>query len=124
MSRKITRDLVDAFYAGKAMSRDNTSVAEIDGFVYLILHGSRIARRHGHSVEIRDGGYRSNTTKERLNGVCRPLNVSIFQQNFEWFISRRSDDKPVSMPHGEWIEVSEVSPAQIINRRLAAAGGV
>jgi hypothetical protein len=36
------------------------------------------------ALYISDGGWQSNTTKERLNGLP---NVSVHQKNFQWYLN-------------------------------------
>lgn len=50
----------------------------------LFLHGNAIARRTATGIEISNGGWSSNTTKERLNGLP---NVRIIQKNSQWFLN-------------------------------------
>ena len=44
---------------------------------------------------INDGGWQSNTTKERLNGLP---NVSIHQKDFQWYLNGEAWD-------GEWVYI-------------------
>ena len=87
--RQITSDAVSAFRRGVKFKRDNTSVEVHDDLVLFKLHGNTIARRipsvHGlNSFEICDGGWQSNTTKERLNGL---RGVRIHQKNWVWYLN-------------------------------------
>jgi hypothetical protein len=66
--RKITRQACEAFIARKNFQSGNTST---DGRS-LYLHGNRIASRlNGNSdiFLISDAGWRTPTTRERLNGL-------------------------------------------------------
>ena len=79
--RKVTREISDAFIAGKAKTIGNTST---DG-KKIWLHGNAIARRNENgSIEISSAGWQSNTTKERLNGLLTRLclNKGIHQKNY------------------------------------------
>lgn len=88
--RKITKEAVAAFMAGVTFSKSNTTVerSPLGGVVVLKLHGNSIARYsegdYNNSLEVCDGGWQSNTTKERLNGLP---NVSVNQKNYEWFLN-------------------------------------
>ena len=89
--RKITQNAVDAFIAGRTFNGSNTTVSTahlIDGFnVSMYLHGNLIAERTGSSMRIRDAGWQSNTTKERLNGLLDTLALPrIYQKDFAWYI--------------------------------------
>lgn len=92
--RQITKDAVAAFYAGRDFSRSNTQVFRhvvtdtADGAV-LYLHGNLIAKRCGPAVYVRDAGWQSNTTKERLNGVYagkHGATHAITQRDGVWYL--------------------------------------
>ena len=92
--RKVTEQTVKAFLARKARTVGNTHT---DGEA-LYLHNNLIARWVAKDlIEITDAGWRTVTTKERLNGLLTSLahydgnqwhNLQrISQRNFEWFIN-------------------------------------
>jgi hypothetical protein len=97
--RKIERQMNDAITASKDWRYDNTEVVNEDGVSIVKLYGNKIAEVGDTFIKLYDGGYRSVTTKSRLNAL---LNVhgcgfdGIFQKNFEWFFhdSARSVDVP------------------------------
>lgn len=82
--RKITKDAIEAFYAKKNFKRGNTQVIAGLETVNMYLHGNLIATADPSGIFINDGGYQSNTTKERLNGFP---NVNIHQKNWQWFLN-------------------------------------
>lgn len=86
--RKITADAVRAFEQGKNFKRGNTRVLVTHNgeeySVRLLLHGNLIAERTSNGVFIQDGGWQSNTTKERLNGLS---GVHIHQKDFIWYLN-------------------------------------
>lgn len=82
--RKITQDAVRAFYEKKNFKRGNTQVIAGLETVNMYLHGNLIVRATPQGLWINDGGYQSNTTKERLNGFP---NVNIHQKNWQWFLN-------------------------------------
>ena len=92
MARKITTDAISAFMSARTFNRDNTSVevrpfkAETENSVILKLHGNVIARRlvGSNSIEVCDGNWQTNTTKERLNGLP---GVSVCQRKGVWFLN-------------------------------------
>jgi hypothetical protein len=74
--RKITKQACQAFLLDKKFTRDNTMVRveqdrSVGRVVYMYLFGNAIARKliGAPTFEICDGGWQSNTTKERLNGL-------------------------------------------------------
>jgi hypothetical protein len=97
--RVIERKMNEAITASKDWSLDNTEVINEDGVSIVKLYGNKIAEVGDTWLRIYDGGYRSNTTKSRLNAI---LNVhgcnfdGVFQKKGEWFFhdSARSMDIP------------------------------
>jgi nuclear transport factor 2 (NTF2) superfamily protein len=86
--RKITEEAVKAFFEGRNFKKSNTSVVKSEDEVLFKLHGNVIAIRNSNGLFISDGGWKSNTTKERLNGILDRYrnSIKIFQKNWEWFI--------------------------------------
>lgn len=64
-------------------------------FARLILHGNTIAELSHKGLQISSGGWQTNTTKERLNGLP---NVSIHQKDFQWYLNGH-------IWHGDWIKI-------------------
>ena len=96
--RGITETVTNAFLQGKAMKKGNSAVSVDSEWIYLELHGSRIARRVNTAGPVEflwlsAGGWSTNTTKERLNGIGSHFGVGVWQQKFEWFWSSRSELK-------------------------------
>lgn len=96
MANKITMDSVRAFVIGKPFRRENMSV-EIDGDnVYLKLHGNIIALRSNldGKVYIRNCGWETRTTKERLNWLLYTYNspLKIHQKNWVWYLGNEEWD--------------------------------
>lgn len=87
--RKITEEAVDAFYCGYPYRKDNTEVyVDHEDTAYLYLFDNIIAVRQGTVVKVSHAGWRSNTTKERLNGVLRSRSHAISQKDGEWYVHR------------------------------------
>ena len=88
--RKITQEAINAFIAGVNFNKSNTNVerSPLGEVVVLKLHGNAIARYsegdYNNTLEVCDGGWSSNTTKERLNGL---LGVSVNQKSFVWYLN-------------------------------------
>lgn len=94
--RKITQDAVHAFHNGYNFKRDNTRVVkEHSGLVTMYLHGNCIATNGFLSgIMISNGGWSSNTTKERLNGVIG--RGRIVQRNHQWYLDGKAwDGSPI-----------------------------
>lgn len=95
--RKITRQAIVAFITGEKFKSGNTQVGVSNDQTDLYLHDNWIATRCHKTgqISITDAGWRSNTTKERLNGIP---GVSINQKDFVWYLNGQEWD-------GSWIEV-------------------
>ena len=109
--RKVTKETVSAFLAGKSRTVGNTTT---DGTV-LLLHGNRIAERMPDgSVMATLASWPTVTTRERLNGLCELLGLKHgFRQirHVQFFGDRpissdetivlvRPDNKPVTSCEG------------------------
>lgn len=101
--RKITKDIANAMYARKNTIKDNSQVRYFSdtGLTVVYLLDNVIAD-YDHKGELRifDGGYRSNTTKERLNGLLHGTNFSIYQKNFEWYIRDNRNKYDIPFENG------------------------
>ena len=90
--RKITKEIVAAFMNHECKRIGNSYT---DGTT-LYLHDNEIAKfDEDGRLWITNAGWKSNTTKERLNGLP---GVSIHQRNYTWYLNDRPWD-------GSWTEV-------------------
>ena len=96
--RKVSREVISAFLAGKPKRNGNTTT---DGKV-LRLYGNTIADKDmADTIYIYDGGVRSATTKERLNALLQLMKYEnyemvadcVFQKNFQWFLQYNNGEK-------------------------------
>jgi hypothetical protein len=98
--RKIERQMNEAISNCKNWRLDNTEVVvESDGISVVYLYGNRIAEIGDDFIKLFDGGYRSATTKSRLNAILSVYGCNfdgVFQKKGEWFFhdSYRSIDLP------------------------------
>ena len=74
-----------------------------NGHFSIHYHNTEVFRREGDHVILRTGGWRSLTTKTRMNQAARALNLpfQVRQSKWEWFIEIRplaSPDTPVTLP--------------------------
>lgn len=100
--RKITKQAVAAFNAGRDWKSGNTEVCVEGDTVSLYLHGNCIAARPlvseaAGSLRISNQGWSTVTTKDRLNALD---GVSISQKNFQWYLNGKLWD-------GSWVNVQE-----------------
>ena len=97
--RKITREAVDKFLSKTPFRKSNMVVEDAGGIFKLKLHNNTIAvLDEFNMLSISNAGWRSNTTKERLNGLP---NVHIKQKNWSWFLNGNEWN-------GEWTRVGIV----------------
>ena len=94
--RQIERDMISAIKLGKCWRKDNTEVYTNDNNASLVyLHGNHIATVTDNNVRVFDGGWRTNTTKSRLNVIinefCDALTDGVFQKNYQWFIKDNNE---------------------------------
>ena len=100
--RKIERQMCDAIANEQDWRKDNTEVINFYNddkqlvVTSVYLHGNLISEVTNNAVTIFDGGWRTNTTKSRLNAIinrfCDEFTDSVYQHKGEWFIT---DDKYV-----------------------------
>lgn len=62
--------------------RDNTDGIET---IEITLHGHTIASLGQYSVYVRDAGWQTPTTKDRINRFL-PRGYYVFQQDYVWYI--------------------------------------
>jgi len=88
--RKIETQMCSAVHNNANWQSANTSVVTEDSTSKVYLHGNHIATVGDDYVEIFDGGYRSNTTKSRLNALinefCNAVTDGIFQKDYTWYV--------------------------------------
>ena len=100
--RKVTERVVKAFMQGKSLTVGNTIT---DG-KNIFLHGNHIARKNSAGkVEVRNAGYGTSTTRERLNGIARMYDspYSFGQHRYDQVIYRPGAR---DLWDGEWTQIS------------------
>lgn len=95
MARKISELAARAFVGNTLFKSGNTKVIPDEVITRLLLHGNTIAKKQGGIMQITSAGWRTITTKERLNALP---NVSIRHVKGEWFLNGALWD-------GSWITV-------------------
>lgn len=85
--KKITRQAVDAFVNARPFKSGNTRVEVRNGETFFYLFGNMIAHKYEGELYITTCGWKSKTTKERLNGILGAFNLGrINQKDFVWYI--------------------------------------
>ena len=86
--RKIEELMIQAIRLGKNFERDNTKVVHLeDGQCNVLLHGNHIAAITEQRLILSHAGWRTPTTKSRLNAILNGLGVDdrIYQSKGIWF---------------------------------------
>ena len=121
--RKVTRTIARAFYCGDSESCGNTRT---DG-KSVWLHGNKIAfKDEDGNLHITNAGYKTNVTKERLNGLLELGGFSswpsprIFQKNNRWYLAT-GHIPAAEFPYNVWVSVkNELDKAQKLDQFLNA----
>jgi len=90
--RKIETQMIEAVKNNINWKSGNTEVKFVgDDVSNVYLHGHLIATVDDVSMTIFDGGYRSATTKSRLNALCQEFCIAgegVFQKDFLWYVRK------------------------------------
>jgi hypothetical protein len=94
--RKIESQMNNAISQEIDWKKDNTEVVNIEGVSFVYLYSNLIAMVGDTWLELFDGGWKTNTTKSRLNAILKEHGNSeyIYQKNFNWFVSTKYGDVP------------------------------
>jgi predicted membrane-bound dolichyl-phosphate-mannose-protein mannosyltransferase len=89
MPRKIEQQMNDAISTETDWHKDNTQVINIEGVSFVYLYSNLIAMVGETWLELFDGGYKSNTTKSRLNAILQEHGNGerVYAKNYQWFVS-------------------------------------
>ena len=102
--RIIERQMNQAILNSENWKSDNTEVIyspERDAS-YVYLHGNHIATILETSIELYTCGYKTKTTKSRLNAILQEHGngARIFQQNFQWVVIDADNNDPIPFTEG------------------------
>lgn len=81
----------------------NNTWAEIlpNGSVAIILHSTPVVTIHpDNSATIRSGGWRTHTTKDRINKYSP---VKVYQKKYEWFFENHVPFTDGSIVSKDWV---------------------
>lgn len=93
--RKITKDIIRAWRNNEERTINNSYT---DGTT-LFLFGNAIARKTADGgLEITSAGWKTSTTKERLNGIP---GVSVYQEKYVWYLNGKE-----WVASGQWTNVA------------------
>lgn len=70
-----------------------TDIVRSNGKTKIVYHGTPVVTFDGATIELRTGGWRTATTKLRMNQASAEfgLGFSVYQQGYVWYISDHSD---------------------------------
>lgn len=94
--RKITNAAQKAFWDNGYFKQDNTTV--LNGT--MTLYRTMIALWCDGLLTLHSGGYRTVTTKERLNGVLARMGYQIRQRKGEWYVYNSQTEERVLFTDG------------------------
>lgn len=96
--RKIEAAMNDAILKCEDWEKDNTKViySPERKVSYVHLYGHHIATIGETFVEVYSCGYKTATTKSRLNAILSEHGCGerIYQKDFEWFVSTKEGTVP------------------------------
>ena len=102
--RKIEAQMVKAIRDNKGWKSGNTEVALVDeGLSCVYLHGNKIAEVGEDFITLFDGGWRTATTKSRLNAILHAFGSGfdqVFQKDFQWFVHDTLRSEAVPFENG------------------------
>ena len=88
--RKIEEQMNSAIANGINWTSGNTQVTHVDGTAKVYLHGHNIANIADGAIEMFSCGWRTVTTKSRLNAILQGFTFSgkaqIFLKDFTWYV--------------------------------------
>lgn len=70
----------------KKIANNTYKIIYNNGDIDIILHSTTIIEIRGQVVSLFTEGYRTTTTKQRLNKVLRDYNISVYQKNYQWYV--------------------------------------
>lgn len=72
--------------SSKKISKNTRVTIYNNGDKTITLHGTDIIKRIGDKVVLSSGGWRTVTTKRRLNQWLNDLGIFIYQKEYAWYI--------------------------------------
>ena len=78
------------------LSSYKTVVYAEEGKTKVIYHSTAVVTWDENSIVLNTGGYRSVTTKRKMNQASRQydLGYSVFQKNHEWYVEYKGKTIP------------------------------
>lgn len=89
MPNQTSKNAGNAFMLGKEFNSSNTKVKNIEGVTILSLFENDIAFNDNGKISITNCGFKTNTTKDRLNAID---NVDIQKKKGVWYLNSKQWD--------------------------------
>lgn len=73
-----------------------TSVKRTPTLTEVVYHTTPVVQAYNKSVRLDSGGWRTNTTKTRMNQASRELGLgfNVSQKDYDWFVTHKGKKKP------------------------------
>lgn len=108
----IEKKLTAAIQTRKTVNLGNTLVTATDSGFVVTLHGNEIARLTGSFLRLSSCGWRTSTTKSRLNAILHAVGFSggVSQKSFSWSLWQNTNAMAgrsvcPSMPFDDGMEI-------------------
>lgn len=75
--KQIYIDAAEAFYNGSYFSKGNTIIENLFTGIHMNLHGNCIATLNGSELTVSSCGWKTATTRARLNGLLTPYGFTL-----------------------------------------------
>jgi len=78
------------YISRKKIANNTYELIKTTGERVIRLHNTDILTFKGDNIILNSGGYRTTTTKDRLNRYL-PYNIRIYQKNYKWYILKDNE---------------------------------
>lgn len=119
MNKLPTNKFAAETFLGKRIARNvkgkrGTQIVRVDGGIAARYHGvSVVTWLDDGSVKLYASGYRSATTKRRINQFT-PNGVGVYQEAFQWYLTASGEDAPVPFREGVKLAPGEDGRIKIV----------
>jgi hypothetical protein len=76
---------------------ETTTVRDRDGALIGFYRGTPVASQLGNIITLKTGGWKSNTTKTRMNQFSNNFvngSFGVYQKNYQWFVTVNNQTLP------------------------------
>ena len=98
MSRPRMSNLRPAFrpLVSTGIGRVATSIRTENNITHVRFHDTDVVSFNPKTITLKSGGWRTNTTKKRMNQVSQEFNLgfNVVQEKFDWFVLSKGKKIP------------------------------